>query len=135
QIGLAVPGDKSAKDVADAAAAGALTGGAAGALAGGALAAIMLPAVGPALVGGLLAALLGSSVGAAAGGLLGVLIGLGIPEEEARYYDREFQAGRTIVTVRADDRYDEAAATLRRHGALKVAERHPPAAAAMVGPP
>ena len=48
------------------------------------------------------------------GGLVGTLIGLGIPEEEARQYHSEFEAGRTIVTVQAGDRYQEAVAVLRR---------------------
>jgi len=39
---------------------------------------------------------------------------MGIPEEEATYYDTEFRAGRIIVTVNADTRYDEAVAILRR---------------------
>jgi hypothetical protein len=50
-------------------------------------------------------------------GLVGALVGTGIPEEKTRYYQRELEAGHTIVTVKADGRYDEAASILRRHGA------------------
>jgi hypothetical protein len=59
-------------------------------------------------------------VGAAAGGMLGALMGLGIPEDEARYYQSEFEAGRVIITVKASDRYDEADRILRSHGAYDV---------------
>ena len=44
-------------------------------------------------------------------------MGTGIPEVEARYYQSELEAGHTIVTVKADGRYDEAASIPRRHGA------------------
>ena len=56
-------------------------------------------------------------------GLAGTLIGWGIPEEEARYYDSELGAGRTIVTVKADGRADEAWNILMRHGAYDKSTR------------
>ena len=101
---------------------GALTGALAGAGIGAAwglgIAAGLLPAIGPVIAGGTLAAILASAgVGAAAAGLAGALIGLGIPEEEATYYETEFKAGRTIVSVKADDRYDAVATILRKHHA------------------
>jgi len=58
----------------------------------------------------------GGAVGAAAGGVLGALMGMGIPEEEARYYEGEMQAGRVLVTVRAEGRIDEAHDIMRRFG-------------------
>ncbi len=93
---------------------GAVAGVTAGAVLGAVLSNVVLPGVGPVLVGGLLAAALGATAGAAGGGVLGALIGMNIPEEEARHYEREFHSGRTLVTVRADGRYDEAADILRR---------------------
>jgi uncharacterized protein (TIGR02271 family) len=101
------------------------TGAATGAVAGGVLgaiigagAALLIPGVGPVLAGGILAAALGgAAIGAAAGGLIGALTGLGIPEEEAEYYNTEFESGRTIVTVKADGRYQEAYDILHRFGA------------------
>jgi hypothetical protein len=105
-----------ADDAAAGAAAGAVTGsvlGAAGAVAGMAL----IPGVGPFLAGGYLATILTTAgVSAAAGGLLGGLAGLGFEEGEARHYEDEFKSGRTIVTVNAPGRYDEAMAILRRNG-------------------
>ncbi len=106
------------------AATGAATGAGAGALWALGIAAGVLPAIGPAVAGGLLASILASAAGAAAvGGFVGALVGLGIPEEEARYYEGEFKAGRTIVTVRADNRYDEAQTILRRYGAYDIHNR------------
>jgi uncharacterized protein (TIGR02271 family) len=100
------------------AATGAVAGAGVGALWALGVAAGMLPAIGPVIAGGLFAAVLASAAGTAAvGGVLGALIGLGIPEDEAQYYESEFKAGRTIVTVRTDGHYDEAMNILRRHGA------------------
>jgi hypothetical protein len=48
----------------------------------------------------------------------GTLIGLGIPEEDVHHYHGELEAGRTLVTVKAGPRYDEAVAILRKHGAF-----------------
>jgi hypothetical protein len=96
------------------AAAGAVTGGAVGALAG-AVATGLIPGVGPVIAAGLLAGVLGgAAAGAAAGGVFGALIGLGIPEEEARRYEEEFLAGRTLVVVQAIGRGGEAMGILRR---------------------
>jgi len=103
-------------------AAGAATGVAAGAGVGAlwalGIAAGMLPAIGPVIAGGLLASVLASAAGGAAiAGVVGALVGLGIPEEEARYYEGEFHSGRTLVTVQAGARYNEAWNILHQHGA------------------
>jgi uncharacterized protein (TIGR02271 family) len=103
-------------------AAGAATGVAAGAGVGAlwalGIAAGMLPAIGPVIAGGLLASVLASAAGGAViAGIAGALIGLGIPEEEAKYYESEVHAGRTLVTVKAGARNDEAVGILRRFGA------------------
>jgi len=101
-------------------------GAATGAVAGAGVAALVslgmsfgvIPVIGPILaVGPLAAALISATSGAAVGGLVGGLIGLGIPEEEARYYEKEVAAGRSLVTVRTDGRYDEAWDIMNRHGA------------------
>lgn len=100
------------------AAAGALAGAGVGGLVGLGILAGVIPAIGPVIAGGTLAAILANVAGGAAlGGLVGALVGAGIPEEEARYYQSELEAGRTLVTVKADGRYDEAASILRRYGA------------------
>jgi uncharacterized protein (TIGR02271 family) len=110
------------------AAAGAVGGGILGGIIGAA-AALLIPGIGPVVAGGILATTLaGAAVGAAAGGLLGALTKMGVPEEEARYYESEFQAGRTIVTVQPDGRQQEALDILRRNGAYDATTR--PATAA-----
>jgi len=120
--GETVSGATKVKDTGSNAAAGAVTGVAAGAgigaLWGMGILAGLIPGIGPAIAGGALAVLLSSAAaGAAVAGLAGALIGLGLSESEAKYYEDEFHAGRTIVTVKADGRYDEAVAVFRRFGA------------------
>ena len=96
------------------AAAGGFVGGALGALTGAALASLVIPGVGPVLAGGLLlGALEGTLTGVVGGGVLGALVGLRVPEEQARGAEKHFHSGRTIVTVRAGDRHDEAVKILR----------------------
>lgn len=103
---------------------GAAAGAATGTGLGLAVAAGLMTGVGPFIVGGTLAAILASAgTGAAVGTILGALVGLGVPEEEATYYDQEFKTGRTIVTVRADDRSPEAWDILARHGAYDFERR------------
>lgn len=115
--GVKAKGTKG-EHAAEGAALGAATGAGVGALWALGIAAGVLPVIGPVIAGGLLASVLASAAGGAAiAGLAGALVGLGIPEEEARYYDGEFKAGRTIVTVKAEGRYDEAWSILHQHGA------------------
>jgi len=97
--------------------AGVAAGAGVGALWGLGILAGVLPGIGTAIAGGTLAAILSSAAaGAAAAGVAGTLIGLGIPEEEANYYDREFQAGRIVVTVDAGRRLQEAQSVLAQNG-------------------
>jgi hypothetical protein len=96
---------------------GALAGGTLGGLLGAAVATGLIPGVGPVIAGGLLVGIVGGVVsGAAGGGILGTLIGLNVPEDQARHFEHHFHSGRTLVTVRAEDRGDDAVAVLRRHG-------------------
>jgi outer membrane lipoprotein SlyB len=95
---------------------GVVTGGVVGSLVGAA-AALLVPGIGPVIAGGILTGvLLGASGGIVAGGILGALTNLGLPENEARYYETEFNAGRTLVTVQAGDRTQEAESILRANG-------------------
>ena len=48
-------------------------------------------------------------------GVAGALIGWGIPEDDAKYYESEVQAGRYLVTVECGQG-DDARDLLRRHG-------------------
>ena len=121
QIGVAgrdgdsISGTGDNNYAAEGAATGAAAGAGVGALWGMGIVAGLLPAIGPAIAGGTLAAILTSAVaGAAVAGLTGAMVGLGIPEDEAEYYEGEFRAGRTVVTVNAGNKYDQAAAILQR---------------------
>jgi hypothetical protein len=115
QIGVMTQHEAPHADQAEeGAVAGALTGGTLGAVAG-ALATGVVPGLGPVIAAGTLAAALGgAAAGATAGGLVGALIGMGVPEEEAHYYDGELRSGRTLVVVNGDERLAEAVLILRR---------------------
>jgi len=135
QIGVAMRhdtglGDATATDTDDdshagtGALTGALTGLGLGALAGIGVLSGVIPVIGPAIAGGTLGVILSNAAaGAGIAGLVGALIGAGVPEHEAAYYQSEFEAGRTIVTVTAEDRADEASAILRRNGAYDMSSR------------
>jgi hypothetical protein len=106
------------------AATGIAAGAGLGALWGMGIIASVMPVLGPAIAGGALATILTSAVaGAAAAGLAGALVGMGIPKEEAEFYQREFHSGRVIVTVMAEGRGDEALRILRDSGGYDVSLR------------
>jgi hypothetical protein len=100
---------------------GAIAGAVTGGLAGGILAAAVtavLPGVGPVLAAGVFAMFVGyAGAGAAIGGILGALIGLGVSEEEARYYEKHFHEGRAIVAVSKGAQMQLAGEILARNGA------------------
>jgi hypothetical protein len=124
QIGFVMPEERPLVDpphldhpsrTGEGAAAGAAAGGTLGSLVGAALATVVLPGIGPIVAGGLMAGgIAGAALGMAGGGVLGALLGMSVPEEEAHVYEQAFHSGRTIVTVQAGPRYDEAVAILRR---------------------
>lgn len=95
---------------------GVLTGSIVGGVLG-AVAALLIPALGIAFAGGFLLTAFSTALGAVTGGFLGTLVALGIPEEDARQYEKEFKAGRTIVTVKTDDQQQEALNILCRNEA------------------
>jgi hypothetical protein len=138
QIGVVVPGGgvveahTGTEVLEDNAGTGAVAGAAAGGTLGailGALAVGLIPGVGPVLAGGLLAGILGgAAAGAALGTFAGPFIALGFTEDETRHYQQQFQAGRSLVVVRADGRAAEARDILRRFGGT-VREDVPVAAA------
>lgn len=123
-------GSNIVEGAASGAAAGTVIGGLAGLLLG--IGAIAIPGVGPILIGGPLAAALGFSgaaastvsgavTGALAGGLLGALIGLGVPEEDARFYEDRIKEGGILLAVPTRrGREDEIADALDAFGADQV---------------
>ena len=102
---------------AEGAAIGAATGAGVGALVSLGMSFGVIPVIGPILaIGPLATALLAAAEGAAAFGLAGALIGWGIPEEDAAYYESELKAGRYLVTLHGNIRQADAWTILRRHG-------------------
>ena len=106
---------------------GAVGGGVLGGLTGLLIAAgvVTIPGLGPLLAGGMLASALGvtgasvvagTGLGAAAGGLVGGLIGLDIPESEARHFEAGVRSGRVLVLVHTSERVEESIAIFQRHG-------------------
>lgn len=105
------------------AATGATIGGVLGAAAAGlaAVASISVPGLALVAAGPVVAALTGLGAGAATGGLTGALIGLGIPEHEARFYNGEIERGGILVGVYVHgDRAKVAREILDSAGAEKV---------------
>ena len=81
---------------------GGLLGGALGWLAG--IGSLALPGFGPLIAAGpLVAALSGAAVGIAVGGIAGALIGMGIPEYEARRYEGKVKAGNILISVHTEN--------------------------------
>lgn len=89
---------------------GASAGMVAGIVAGGALGwlvgagALSIPGVGPFIAAGpIMAALAGAGLGGTVGGVAGGLIGLGIPEFEAKRYEDLVKKGGLLLSVHVDD--------------------------------
>ncbi len=89
---------------------GAVAGGGTGAIVGGALGwlasigLLVIPGVGPFVAAGpIVAALAGIGAGGAIGGTTGALIGLGIPEYQAKRYEGRMRKGGILLSVHADD--------------------------------
>ena len=98
--------------------AGIVAGAGFGSLIGLGIAAGVVPVIGPALAIGTLGTVLLNAVGGAAlAGVVGALIGFGIPEEDARWYETEVQEGRFLVTCEAAGRFEEAWQLLHKQGA------------------
>jgi hypothetical protein len=95
-------GTKAPEGAATGAGTGAVLGGALGWLAG--IGALAIPGVGPFVAAGpIAAALSGAAVGGAVGGIAGTLIGMGIPEFEAKRYEGKIKDGGVLISVHTDD--------------------------------
>ena len=66
-----------------------------------------------------MAALAGAGVGAAVGGISGALVGLGIPEYEAKQYEGKIKGGNILISVHTEDgdERDEAEQIFKNAGA------------------
>jgi len=90
---------------------GAATGGVTGGVLGGALGwlagigALAIPGVGPFIAAGpIMAALGGAAIGGTVGGIAGALVGLGIPEFEAKRYEGKIKEGNILISVHSENR-------------------------------
>ena len=120
EMGDRATGNKADEGAKAGAATGGILGGLGGLLVG--LGALAIPGIGPVIAGGALATALattaaGGAIGAAAGGITGALVGLGIPEERARFYNDRVNRGDYLVMVDGtEDELRHAEAILSRHG-------------------
>ena len=88
------------------AAAGAATGGLLGAGLGWlvGIGSLAIPGLGPFIAAGpIMAALGGAALGATAGGMTGALVGMGLPELEARQYESKLREGNILISVHTED--------------------------------
>lgn len=102
--------------------AGGLIGGSLGLLAG--IGSLAIPGLGPFIAAGpIIAALSGSAIGGALGLLVGSLVGLGIPEYEAKKYESQLRKGFVLISVNANDskRIDRAKEIFQQENAHDIA--------------
>lgn len=113
-ISALLPDNKGTKDFAHEkgtkAPEGAVTGASTGVVIGGALGwlagigTLAIPGVGPLIAAGpILALLTGVGVGGVVGGIAGALVGMGIPEYEAKRYEGRIRSGSILLSVHCDD--------------------------------
>ncbi len=97
---------------------GGLMGGTLGWLAG--IGSLAIPSVGPLIVAGPIVAALSDT---AVGGIVGTLIGLGIPEHDARRYEEKVKAGKILLSldVESEDEVAQAKQVLKAHWARNIA--------------
>src|SRR5205823_10437885 len=66
--------------------------------------ALAIPGLGPFIAAGpIMAALSGGAIGAGVGGLTGALVGLGIPEYEAKRYEGKVKEGGILISVHSEN--------------------------------
>ena len=93
---------KAPEGTATGATSGAVIGGGLGWLAG--IGALAIPGLGPLIAAGpIVAALAGAGAGGVLGGLTGALVGMGIPEYEAKRYEGRVKQGGILLSVHCDD--------------------------------
>ena len=110
---------------------GAVTGGSVGAVLGGALGwlaglgSVVVPGMGAFLISGpILFALSGMAIGGTVGGVSGALIGMGIPEYEAKIYEGKLKEGKILLGVHTDNKemHEQALKVLKRSENAEVTE-------------
>lgn len=113
-ISVLLPDKRSTRDFAhekqtkapEGATTGAVSGGAIGGVLGWltGIGALAIPGLGPFIAAGpIMAALSGVAVGGVTGGVVGALIGMGIPEYEAKRYESMVKEGRALISVHSEN--------------------------------
>jgi hypothetical protein len=85
--------------------------------------ALAIPGLGPFIAAGpIMAALAGAGVGGAVGGVTGALVGMGIPEYEAKRYEGRVKDGGMLLSVHSDtsEEIKRAKEILERTGAQDI---------------
>lgn len=96
-------GTKAPEGASTGAVTGGVVGGVLGWLAG--IGTLAIPGLGPFIAAGpIMAALGGAGVGGAVGTIAGALIGMGIPEYEAKRYEGKVKGGNILISVHTEDR-------------------------------
>lgn len=112
---------KAPEGTATGAASGAVVGGGLGWLVG--IGALAIPGLGPFVAAGpIVAAIAGAGIGGTVGGITGALIGMGIPEYEAKRYETQVKNGGMLISVHTDDneRIKKAKLVLKNCGAESI---------------
>lgn len=66
--------------------------------------ALAIPGLGPFIAAGpIMAALSGAAVGGTVGGLSGALVGMGMPEFEAKRYEGKVKSGSSLISILSED--------------------------------
>jgi hypothetical protein len=121
---------KAPEGAATGAGTGAVVGGALGWLAG--IGTLAIPGLGPFIAAGpIMAALSGAAVGGSVGGLTGALIGMGIPEFEAKQYEGKVKGGNALISVHSENskETDRAKKIFEAEGAEDISSREEAAVA------
>jgi hypothetical protein len=121
---------KAPEGAATGAGAGMAVGGVLGWLAG--IGTLAIPGVGPLIAAGpIMAALGGAAVGGTLGGITGALVGLGIPEYEAKQYEGKLKEGAALISVHSEnaDQTDRAKQLMQAAGGEDISSSSEPTVA------
>lgn len=93
---------KSSEGTVAGAGTGGVIGGVLGWLVG--IGSLAIPGIGPFIAAGpIVAALSGTVIGATFGGLTGTLVGMGIPQDEAKLYENKVKDGRILIVANTEE--------------------------------
>jgi hypothetical protein len=102
KLGTTDPAFQTGREAAESSGSGSTIGGALGLLAG--IGALAVPGFGSFIVAGpIIGALAGAAAVGTVGGVAGGLIGLGLPEYEAKHYESRIRTGGILIAVHCDD--------------------------------